>query len=90
MPSAPAEVGTWTVTRISDGDTLHIRAEDRRTLPGGEDVKVRLLEIDTPETTDPNRPDECFGEEATAALSRLLPVGTEIKFVAATKSLGSL
>lgn len=60
------------VLRVVDGDTLDV------TLGGGEE-RVRLLNVDTPESVDPNRPDECLGAEATAFLEALLPVGTPVR-----------
>lgn len=55
------------VTSITDGDTL--RAGDER---------VRLIGIDTPEVSGDV---ECFGREATAALDRLVPPGTDVRLV---------
>jgi micrococcal nuclease len=55
------------VGKIVDGDTL--RTTD--------DVRVRLLNIDTPELQG----DECWSSEATDALDDLVPRGTEIRLV---------
>lgn len=63
---------TGFVEKIVDGDTLWIRVGDVT-------EKTRLVLIDTPETVDPNRGVECFGPEATAAITRLLPVGTRVR-----------
>jgi micrococcal nuclease len=52
------------VAKVVDGDTLHIRM-------GGEDVKVRLIGINTPETVDPRRKVECFGKEASSFMKSL-------------------
>lgn len=60
------------VVRVIDGDTLVARID-------GDDVRVRLLNIDTPETKDPDEPVQCMGPEATAFLEKRLPVGTEIE-----------
>ena len=38
-----------------------------------------MLGIDTPESVDPNRPQQCFGVEATTRLRELLPVGTRVR-----------
>jgi micrococcal nuclease len=57
-----------TIARVVDGDTV--------VLSGGE--RVRFIGIDTPETVDPNRPDGCFGEEASARTKELLPPGTKV------------
>jgi micrococcal nuclease len=52
------------VTKVTDGDTLHVKL-------GGEDVKVRLIGVNTPETVDPRRPVQCFGKEASAFMKDL-------------------
>lgn len=55
----------YTVTSIVDGDTIKVS--------DSEDVyTVRLIGIDTPETKDPRKEIECFGEEATLYLTKLL------------------
>lgn len=46
--------------RAVDGDTIEVRIDG-----ASEDVKVRLLGVDTPESVDPRRPVECFGKEAS-------------------------
>ncbi len=46
------------VDRVVDGDTLHV-------LLDGQDVTVRMIGIDTPETVKPDSPVECFGPEAS-------------------------
>lgn len=62
--------GPFPVTRVVDGDTIHVDTSQG-------DLKVRLIGIDTPETVDPNRPDGCFGAEASAQAQRLL-AGTSV------------
>ena len=62
---------TGTVVSITDGDTLVASV-------GGKDQTIRLLNIDTPETKDPNKPVECLGTEASEFLRGLLPVGSKI------------
>lgn len=59
------------VDRVVDGDTVDVRFDGRL-------ERVRLLNVDTPETVDPDRPVECLGEEATEFLTELLPPGTEV------------
>jgi micrococcal nuclease len=53
------------VTNVTDGDTIHV-------FMGGDDVKVRLIGINTPETVDPRRPVQCFGKEASAFMKSLV------------------
>ena len=63
------------VVRVIDGDTIEARflVEGRAT-----DETVRLIGIDTPETKKPDWPVECFGPEATARTSELLPPRTPV------------
>lgn len=60
------------VVRVVDGDTFEASIN-------GEKKTVRLLNVDTPETKDPNAPVECLGPEATTGLEQLLPVGSQVK-----------
>jgi endonuclease YncB( thermonuclease family) len=60
IAAAAAESITGKVVGISDGDTLTLLADDRR------QVKVRLAEIDTPESGQP------FGAQAKKELSDLV------------------
>ena len=46
------------VERVVDGDTIHVRIN-------GDDVTVRMIGIDTPETVKPGFPVQCFGPEAS-------------------------
>jgi len=77
QPGSSGEVApaNTTVTRIVDGDTLAVSLKDR----DGNDEKVRLIGIDTPETKKPGTPIECFGTEASAHIAELLPVGTPVR-----------
>lgn len=63
---------TTTVERVIDGDTVDVRID-------GETERVRLLNVDTPETKHPEKELECLGPEATAFLEEQLPVGQEIQ-----------
>lgn len=47
------------VTRVVDGDTAMMRL-------GGDEVRVRFIGIDTPESVVPDQPVECYGEQASA------------------------
>ena len=78
LPLSPRRAGTTgapgraTVVEVVDGDTLVVD------LAGG-DEHVRLIGIDTPETVAPDRPDECFGAEASHHLADLAPPGTTLQ-----------
>lgn len=63
-PPPPPRQRTFRVARVVDGDTLD--------LAGGR--TVRLVQIDTPETSG-----ECYGREASDALGDLLPAGTRVR-----------
>ena len=60
------------VLRVVDGDTVVVVFE------GGRTENVRLIGIDTPEKPGGHLPAECFGAEATAFTSVLLPPGTPV------------
>ena len=64
---APAGRSTATVTRVSDGDTVHLSGLGR----------VRLIGVDTPEVYGRQ---ECFGAQASAFVKRLLPEGTRVRY----------
>jgi micrococcal nuclease len=66
----PDEVPTlahdeYMVSRVIDGDTVALEKD-------GEEIKVRLIGIDTPETVHPSKPVECFGREASEKAKALL------------------
>src|SRR4051812_23699454 len=54
------------VTKITDGDTIWVSPH----------VKVRLVQIDTPEVYFSQ---ECYGPQASHAIGKLIPVGTEVR-----------
>ncbi|HLD03371.1 MAG TPA: thermonuclease family protein, partial [Candidatus Dojkabacteria bacterium] len=56
---------TYLVTKVVDGDTFNLLLNDKT-------ETVRLIGIDTPETKAPNKPVECFGQEATVKLTSLI------------------
>ena len=67
--ASPANADT--VERVIDGDTLVVKVE-------GREERVRLLNINTPETKDPDAPVECLGPEAAEFTRTLLPEGTQV------------
>lgn len=70
--AAAANADSGTVVRVVDGDTLVVSINNG-------DHTIRLLNVDTPETKDPNQPVECLGPEASKFLEQKLPAGTKIK-----------
>ena len=68
-----APITRGTVSRVVDGDTIHVSA-------GGRTQDVRLIGIDTPETVDPNRPVGCYGPQASASMKHWL-TGKEVSLV---------
>lgn len=70
-PAAPAPKlppgDNGVVTRHTDGDTLRV-----------DDVKVRLIGVDTPEV---HSGVECYGKAASARTAALLPIGTRVRLV---------
>lgn len=73
----PPEAAPAVVVGIIDGDTIRVRS----TL-GGKVQRIRLLEIDAPETDPDHGGPECYGPEATAFAERLLGVGSTVYLVA--------
>ncbi|WP_345801464.1 thermonuclease family protein [Microbacterium sp. AZCO] len=76
VPARPDDAFPVTVVSVWDGDTLHADVDSSH--PGvaaSDDVRVRLIGIDTPEVSDPA---ECWSAEAKAQLTTLAPVGTRL------------
>ena len=69
-PETAAEAAT--VEFVIDGDTIDVIVD-------GQEERVRLIGIDTPESVSRTVPEQCFGKEASDALTGLLPIGTEIR-----------
>lgn len=70
--SAPdREPVTGTVVFVIDGDTVDMDIDGQR-------ERVRLLGIDAPESVHRSVPEQCFGAESSAALTELLPIGSEV------------
>lgn len=67
--AVPTQQGV--VTNLVDGDTLDVRL-------AGVVVRIRLLNVDAPETKKPDSPVECMGPEASARLAELVPVGSTV------------
>ncbi len=69
----------YKVTRVIDGDTLEIDfdiGDTKGSLASDTSItgihKIRLIGINTPETVDPRRPVQCYGQEASAHMKSLI------------------
>jgi micrococcal nuclease len=67
----PEGVTEATVANLVDGDTLDVEID-------GDEVTVRLIGMNTPETVAPNEPVGCFGPEASDRTGAMLPVGRTV------------
>ncbi len=63
------------VEHVVDGDTVDLLFEDPT---GVIEERVRLIGIDAPESVSRSDPQQCFGSEASDALTGLLPVGSQV------------
>lgn len=55
----------YKVARVIDGDTIVVSIN-------GQESKIRLIGLDTPETVDPQKSVECFGKKASDKATELL------------------
>ena len=60
--------GPYPVVRAVDGDTIRVNRN-------GEEIVIRFIGLDTPETVAPDRPVECYGPEASARTKELVEGG---------------
>ncbi|WP_216831354.1 thermonuclease family protein [Alkalihalobacterium elongatum] len=60
------------VVRVVDGDTIIVK------LKNGQEERVRLLLVDTPESVHPNKPVQPFGPESSQLAKDMMPVGEEV------------
>lgn len=64
--SKAEEVKTlFDVVKVVDGDTIKVNID-------GVEESIRMIGLDTPETVDPRKPVQCFGEEASNKAKELL------------------
>lgn len=68
------------IVRVVDGDTVVANVD-------GDDLRVRLLRIDTPELARDGDPAECLGDAAAARLEALVPTGTVLVLATDTEEL---
>ena len=57
--------GMYRVTEFADGDTISVDMN-------GKNERIRFIGVDTPETHDPRKPVQCFGEAASAFTKNLV------------------
>jgi micrococcal nuclease len=55
----------YAIQQVKDGDTF-------TAMVGHHEITVRMLGIDTPETVDPRKPEQCYGKEASNKTKELL------------------
>ncbi|WP_022871913.1 thermonuclease family protein [Nesterenkonia alba] len=60
-----------TLVRVIDGDTIVVDVD-------GVEERVRLLNIDTPESVHPDQPVECLGPESSLRLEQLIQPGDQV------------
>src|SRR4051794_18525296 len=72
-PPASSSSSSGRVTRVVDGDTIHV-------LVGGRDENVRYIGVDTPESVKPGTPVQCFAKRASAFNQRLV-AGERVRLV---------
>jgi micrococcal nuclease len=65
---------TAQVERVIDGDTVDLIIDGRR-------ERARLIGVDAPESVSRDTPDQCFGAEASTALTGLLPADSLVRIV---------
>ncbi len=73
--SAPLSTGTAetaVVEFVIDGDTVDLIID-------GQEERVRLIGVDTPESVSRDTPVQCYGAEASAALKGLLPINSVVR-----------
>lgn len=74
-PEVESDIVVAEVEHVVDGDTVDLLFDD----PAGEiEERVRLIGIDAPESVSRSDPRQCFGDEASDALTGLLPVGSAV------------
>jgi micrococcal nuclease len=64
-PAATVSGELYRVVSVTDGDTLKVDI-------AGKTETIRVIGVNTPETVDPRKPAECFGQEASAQAKKIL------------------
>ena len=78
----PEDAEAAIVDRVVDGDTIRVVAAPGGSIPEGGSIRVRLLNVDTPELARGGNPAECGAQEATARVEELVVSGDLVWLVA--------
>jgi micrococcal nuclease len=70
---AGGDASVGRVVKVVDGDTIHVQL-------GATREKVRYIGVDTPETKDPRRPVQCYGQRAADFNAQLVD-GERVRLV---------
>lgn len=62
----------YKIVYVVDGDTFKVKVKDKI-------VTIRMLGINTPETLDPRKAEECFGKQASDESKKIL-AGSMVRF----------
>lgn len=71
----PVKPGFYKVTHINDGDTIVVLADGRK-------ETVRMIGVDTPETKDPRKPVQCFGQAASDHTKQIIGAAGQVRLEA--------
>lgn len=71
----------YDVVRTIDGDTIVIKDAAQAPATSLNEITLRLIGVDTPETVDPRKIVQCFGKEASAYTKELL-IGKQVRLAA--------
>ncbi|MBI2108786.1 MAG: thermonuclease family protein [Parcubacteria group bacterium] len=74
-PPTPLERGvSLFIEEVTDGDTMVVRMS-------GERIKVRLMGVDTPETVDKRKAEQCFGKRASIETKKFEGQTLQFEFI---------
>ena len=63
--NAVTKTSMYSVANVIDGDTIDL-------VINGKTERIRMIGLDTPETKDPRKPVQCFGQEASQRMRELV------------------
>lgn len=74
----PPGAEPWLVDDVTDGDTIRVIEPEDEGDPDPWWEPVRMIGVDAPERAGPHTDEECYGPEASAFLTELLPDGATV------------